>query len=217
MFFDELVVQTAGERNALLGVPLIQNALQGKVNRQAYLEFLAQAYHHVRHTVPLLMTCGARMPDRLSWLRDAIVEYIDEETGHDEWILSDIRAAGGDADAVRNGLPSQATELMVAYAYDGVSRRNPVVFFGMAHVLEGTSVQLASHAAEILRKSLDLPAKAFTYLTSHGSLDVEHTKTFENLVNRLESTEDRAAIIHAAKVFYRLYADIFRGVDEVSA
>ena len=33
-----------------------------------------------------------------------------------------------------------ATELMVAYAYDTIARGNPVGFFGMVHVLEGTSV-----------------------------------------------------------------------------
>lgn len=213
MFMDDLIAGTTAERNALLGVPLIQKALRGEVTRAAYIEFLTQAYHHVRHTVPLLMTSGARMPQRLSWLRDAIVEYIDEEAGHDEWILADIDAAGGDAAAVRAGTPSAATELMVAYAYDGITRHNPVVFFGMAHVLEGTSVQLASQAAGVLRKSLDLPQKAFTYLTSHGSLDIEHTKTFANLVNRLDSPEDRRDILHAARMFYRLYADIFRGVE----
>ncbi|MBI2254398.1 MAG: iron-containing redox enzyme family protein [Proteobacteria bacterium] len=216
MFMDDLIAGTTAERNALLGVPLIQKALRGEVTRAAYIEFLAQAYHHVRHTVPLLMTSGARMPQRLSWLRDAIVEYIDEEAGHDEWILADIDAAGGNAAAVRDGAPSTATELMVAYAYDGITRRNPVMFFGMAHVLEGTSVQLASQAAGVLRQSLDLPQKAFTYLTSHGSLDIEHTKTFAGLVNRLDAPEDRRDILHAARMFYRLYADIFRGV-EVSA
>lgn len=213
MFMDDLIAGTTAERNALLGVPLIQKALRGEVTRAAYIEFLTQAYHHVRHTVPLLMTSGARMPQRLSWLRDAIVDYIDEETGHDEWILADIDAAGGNAAAVRDGAPATATELMVAYAYDGITRRNPVMFFGMAHVLEGTSVQLASQAAGVLRQSLDLPQKAFTYLTSHGSLDIEHTKTFAGLVNRLDAPKDRSDILHAARMFYRLYADIFRGVE----
>lgn len=213
MFFDELVVRTETERQDLLDIPLIQDALRGNVTRASYLDFLAQAYHHVRHTVPLLMTCGSRLPDRLGWLRDAIVAYIDEETGHDEWILSDIDSAGGDASVVRQSPPSHATEVMVAYAYDSIQRRNPVMFFGMAHVLEGTSVQLASHAADVLRNALALPANAFTYLTSHGTLDIEHTKVFAGLVNRFDQGADREAVVHAAKAFYRLYADVFRGID----
>jgi len=217
MFFDELVTQTDNERQSLFAIPLIQDALRGQVTRANYLDFLAQAYHHVRHTVPLLMTCGARLPDSMGWLRDAIVDYIDEETGHERWILADIDHAGGDSAAVRRSAPSHATEVMVAYAYDAIQRRNPLSFFGMAHVLEGTSVQLASHAAETLREALDLPESAFTYLSSHGTLDIEHTKTFESLVNRFDAQADKEAVVHAAKAFYRLYADVFRSIDRVAA
>lgn len=217
MFHEELIAQTETERQALFAVPLIQNALHGNVTRANYLEFLAQAYHHVRHTVPLLMTCGSRLPDNLSWLRNAIVDYIEEEAGHDEWILADIDHAGGSSAEVRHGAPSHATEVMVSYAYDGIQRQNPVIFFGMAHVLEGTSVQLASRAADVLRNALQLPANAFTYLTSHGTLDIEHTKVFASLINRLDRREDQDAVVHAAKAFYRLYADVFRGVDRAAA
>jgi len=212
MFHDELVARTGPEREDLIALPLIQDALRGRVTHAQYLEFLAQAYHHVRHTVPLLMTCGLHLPDRLAWLRPAIVDYIEEEAGHDEWILDDIHNAGGDAERVRQGDPSHATDMMVAYAYDGISRRNALNFFGMAFVLEGTSVQLATRAAGTIRQALNLPENAVTYLTSHGTLDIAHTKTFAGLMNRLEATEDRETIIRAAKIFYRLYADVFRGI-----
>ena len=55
-------------------------------------------------------------------------------------------------------------------------RRNPVGFFGMVHVLEGTSVALALHAADRIQQALGLPTRAFTYLRSHGELDQEHIK-----------------------------------------
>ena len=72
----------------------------------SYLAFLGQAYHHVKHTVPLLMACGGRLPEKLNWLRTAVAEYIAEEIGHEEWILNDINASGGNADAVRNSKPA---------------------------------------------------------------------------------------------------------------
>ncbi len=46
---------------------------------------------------------------------------------------------------------------MVAYAYDTIARRNPLGFFGMVHVLEGTSVSLALLAADQIQKPLGLP------------------------------------------------------------
>lgn len=209
-FHDDLLAATARERAALIATPLIQAALAGRIERSDYLAFLTQAYHHVRHTVPLLMACGARLPARLEWLREAIAEYIQEETGHQEWVLDDIAAAGGDRAVAAHSAPSAATELMVAYAYDTIARGNPVGFFGMVLVLEGTSVALATRAAQSIEQALQLPRDAFSYLLSHGDLDVEHTGFFEGLMNRLDDPSDRAAVVHAARRFYRLYGEIFR-------
>jgi pyrroloquinoline quinone (PQQ) biosynthesis protein C len=211
-FFQQLHAATGTERQGFLGIPLIQHTLNGDVTLESYRAFLGEAYHHVKHTVPLLMACGARLPGHLNWLRSAVAEYISEEIGHEEWILNDIRATGADADAVRNGQPGMATELMVAYAYDTVMRNNPAGFFGMVFVLEGTSIALATRAAMITRDALGLPPQAFSYLTSHGSLDREHMQFFRKLMNRINEETDRRAIVHAAKVFYRLYGDIFHGL-----
>jgi acyl-CoA synthetase (AMP-forming)/AMP-acid ligase II/pyrroloquinoline quinone (PQQ) biosynthesis protein C len=211
-FFEHLQRSTAAERAALFAIPVIQDCLAGQVTRAQYLEFLAQAYHHVKHTVPLLMACGARLPETHGWLRTAIAHYIEEETGHEEWILADIAAAGGDAGAVRASAPGAATELMVAYVYDFIARRNPVGFFGMVHVLEGTSQALATRAAQVMRARLGLPAEAFTYLTSHGTLDQEHVRFFAGLMDQLEASADREAVTHVARTVFRLYGDVFRGL-----
>lgn len=211
-FFDRLQADTAADRAALIGAPIIQGALRGQVSVASYLAFLHEAYHHVRHTVPLLAACRDRLPPRLDWLRPALDEYIAEEAGHDQWILDDIRAAGGDPQAVKAAGPGAATEVMVAYAYDTIARGNPLGFFGMVHVLEGTSVALALAAADRIQQGLALPDAAFSYLRSHGTLDREHTAHFAQLMNQLDDAGDQAAIVHAARLFYRLYGDVFRGL-----
>ncbi|MCK8669461.1 iron-containing redox enzyme family protein, partial [Pseudomonas azerbaijanoccidens] len=96
--------------------------------------------------------------------------------------------------------------------YDQIARGNPVGLFGMVNVLEGTSIALATHAAGSIRERLALPENAFTYLSSHGSLDIEHMHTYRRLMNRLEDPQDQAAVVHASKVVYRLYIDMFRGL-----
>jgi len=216
-FYDELEAQTEKERNALLTIPFIQRGAAGELALDSYVAFLAQAYHHVKHTVPLLMACGSRLPERLEWLRAALGEYIEEEMGHQEWILNDIKACGSDSEAIRNSQPALATELMIAYAYDTIQRHNPVGFFGMVLVLEGTSVNLATHAADQIKERLQLPASAFSYLTSHGTLDISHVDFYKRLMNRLEQDTDRQAVIHCARVFYTLYGDIFRNLPMTSA
>ena len=216
-FFDTLQEATQRERQELFSLPIIRQALAGQVSLESYRAFLTQAYYHVRHTVPLLMACGARLPIRLEWLRGAVCEYIDEEYGHEQWILNDISACSGDADAVREGRPELPIELMVSFLYDLIARDNPVGLFGMVNVLEGTSIALATHAADSIREHLELPATAFSYLSSHGSLDVAHMQTYRRLMDRLEDPADQAAVIHASKVVYKLYADMFRALPSAAA
>lgn len=211
-FFAQLQQQTELARMGLLSAPIIQGCLQGVVSLPSYQAFLREAYHHVSHTVPLLQACKAALPPHHAWLNDAMDEYVEEERGHDEWILDDIRACGGDAEAVRHGQPAHATEVMVAYAYDTIARRNPLGFFGMVHVLEGTSVSLALLAADQIQKPLNLPDAAFSYLRSHGTLDQEHTAHFALLMDRIDDPQDQAAIVHGARAFFRLYGDVFRGL-----
>ena len=211
-FYARLIDDTADARAGLLATPIIQGCLRGDVSLPSYLAFLREAYHHVRHTVPLLQACKQALPTRHAWLDEALDQYVEEERGHDEWILDDIRACGGDAEAVRHGLPGHATEVMVAYAYDTIARRNPLGFFGMVHVLEGTSVSLALLAADRIQQPLALPDAAFSYLRSHGTLDQEHTAHFALLMDRIDDPRDQADIVHAARAFYRLYGDVFRSL-----
>lgn len=211
-FHAHLIASTAQARDGLLATPIIQGALRGEVSLPSYLAFLGEAYHHVRHTVPLLQATQAALPAHHQWLRDPLGEYIEEEAGHDEWILSDIDACGGNAHRVRTGQPAHATEVMVAYAYDTVARGNPLGFFGMVHVLEGTSVSLALRAADAIQRPLGLPDAGFSYLRSHGTLDQEHTAHFALLMDRIDDSSDQEAIAHAARAFYRLYGDVFRSL-----
>ncbi|MGM0594816.1 MAG: TenA family transcriptional regulator [Pseudomonadota bacterium] len=211
-FFDQLMAATETARNEMFAIPQLQAGVRGEISLETYMAFLTQAYHHVKHTVPLLMACGSRLPAEPAWLRSAIIEYIDEEKGHEEWILDDIRACGGDSDAVRHGTPAPQTEAMCAYAYHTIDRINPVAFFGMVLVLEGTSVKMATQAAGAIKQSLGLPDNAFSYLTSHGALDIEHMGFFEGLMNKIEEPATQQQIIHCANMMYHLYGNIFRSL-----
>ncbi|HZX30478.1 MAG TPA: iron-containing redox enzyme family protein [Rhodocyclaceae bacterium] len=213
--YEELIASTAADRAHLFAAPVIADCLQGGVSRENYLAFLQQAYHHVRHTTPLLMALGASLPDRLAWMRRAVVEYIKEEIGHEEWILDDIKAAGGDPEAVRRSHPDLPAEVMVAYAYDLIARGNPAGFFGMVFVLEGTSVALALTAADRIQEALGLPDAAFSYLRSHGTLDQEHTRYLAELLDQLPP-DDQAEVRRVARVFFKLYGDIFRALPSAN-
>lgn len=158
------------------------------------------------------MSMGARLPEEKKWLHHAIAEYIKEEVGHEEWILNDIAAAGGNKDAARCSIPHLETEVLVAYNYDYINRRNPVGFLGMVFMLESTSIQLATRGAQTLQLSLGLPPAAFTYLQSHGTLDISHMEFFKQLVNQVTDPTDQQAIIEVARNTFRLFAGVLGSI-----
>lgn len=215
-FSKQLEAATIRDRLRFLAIPQVQAGLSGTISLTVYRNYLAQAWHHVRHTVPLMQEARAGLAHRPE-LVAALDEYIEEETGHDEWILSDIAVAGGDADAVRRSAPAPATAAMVAHAYETIRGGYPVAFFGMVYVLESVSVALASQGAGAVAEKLGLPPQAFTYLTSHGALDQDHLVFFANLVDGLQADEDRVAIVQMAREMFALFGGMFAGLDlEVS-
>jgi len=210
-FFERLVAETAPARARLLAVPQLKAGFAGRISRDTYLDYLAEAYHHVRHTVPLMKLARARLTSKPA-LAHALDDYIAEEDGHEQWILNDIRAAGGDPEAAIERGPSVATARMVDHAYHVLRTANPAAFFGMVFVLEGTSTALASNGADAVKTSLGLPAEAFTYLTSHGALDQDHMKFFETVVNAIDDRDDQDAIVEMATAMFDLFAGVFAGI-----
>jgi hypothetical protein len=210
-FFERLITETQEAQGRLAAVPQIRDGLAGRISLATYIAYLGEAYHHVKHTVPLMQHAKAGLDDGHQFFRDALDDYIAEETGHEEWILDDIRRCGGDPAAVRHGVPRPATQAMTDYAYEQVDR-NPMGFFGMVLVLEGASVQLATQGAQAVASSLGLGPECFTYLSSHGALDQEHMQVFQRLMNQVDDPADQAFIIETARGIFDRFAELFRAI-----
>jgi hypothetical protein len=210
--FDRLYLETTDARDHFLSIPLVKQALTSGASRELYLDFLTQAYHHVKHTYPLLAFASALTHDER--YRDALFKYMKEERGHDKWILDDIRSLGADADMVARGKPRMPCQIMVGYAYYAIQWISPYTFLGMVHVLEGLSVMLAHNVASTVQRSLGVDGTAgFSYLRSHGALDIEHVDLFKGLLNGFEDRHAEDFVIETARVMYRLYGAIFEDMD----
>lgn len=212
-FYETLIAETSRERQDFLSIPLIARAVAEGAELPLYLSFLHSAYHHVRHTVPLLERALAACGPDDAILAEGLRDYIAEEIGHDEWILDDINALGGDGEATRHARPPLPVRTMVAMAYHLIAEEGPHALLGMVHVLEGMSVALAVRAAESIRARLGDDAAAaggFSYLTSHGGLDIGHVDSFARLLDAIDAPAHRRTVIAAARDFYALYGNVFR-------
>lgn len=206
-FYDRLLAETRAARNEFLAIPLIDRAMAGDVSRALYVAFLEQAYHHVRHTCPLLARAAELIDD--DRCRRALLDYVEEERGHERWILADIAAMTGRRDGVV-GTARPPCRAMVAYAYYAIEHISPYSLFGMVHVLEGMSTQLATRAAVALRQAFGLESEAgFSYLASHGAIDVAHVQFFRDLINGIDLAPAQDAIIDGARMIYWMYGNIF--------
>ncbi len=167
--FHELLQETTTARQTFIEMPLIQEVLQLGASKELYVDFLGQAYHHVRYTAPLLAIAAARCGFEDHLYRAALFEYIDEERGHEDWILEDIHALGGNPEEVRYGSPRFPCKVMVGHAYYLVIRVSPYGLLGMVHVLEGMAVALAGKAVSAIRASIRPSTEGgFKYLTTHA-------------------------------------------------
>jgi len=216
--FEQLVQQTASARNAFIELPLIQDVLHSGASKGLYLDFLGQAYHHVRSTAPLLALAAARCGSEDYLYQTALFEYIEEERGHEAWILEDIHAMGADPEQVRRGSPRFPCKVMVGHAYYVIEQHvSPYGFLGMIHVLEGMAVALAGKAVSAIRASIAKSTNGgFKYLATHGDLDVRHSEFFANMINQIDQRH-LPLVIETAGDFYRLYGDLFRDLDGLRA
>lgn len=211
-FYQRLQTATAAAHRRFHALPILAEALRNGVERDLYVAYLGQAYHHVRHTCPLLATAAGRCGDTDHRLRAALFDYIVEEQGHEAWILDDIEAVGG-ADAVARVLATDgdpAVRALVGYMYYAVERLSPYAMLGMVYVLEGTSTEIARQAATAIASGFDTPPeRGFSYLTSHGALDVDHVAFFRTLADDITDPARQAIVIDTANMVYRLWGAMF--------
>ena len=182
--FQQLAQETAPARQQFLEISLIQQALRKGVSKDLYLDFLTQAYHHVKYTAPLLASAAGRCSVDDYVYQAALFEYIEEERGHELWVLEDIIALGGDAEEVRKSAPRLPCKLMVGHAYYLIDRVSPYAMLGMIYVLEGMAVALATKAVSAIRSSIASTADEGFRFTTHSDLDMVTRNSFENLIDK---------------------------------
>ncbi|MGH1560335.1 iron-containing redox enzyme family protein [Caulobacter segnis] len=161
------------------------------------------------YRAPLMQAARARMDEAHQRFVAALDEYIAEETGHEHWILADIKNCGGDPTAVRDGTPREATVAMTDYAYDYIRNANPMGFLRHGVRARGDQRAPGHPRRRGCGPNLNLGPECFSYLTSHGALDMEHLTFFEKLMNQVDDPADQAAIIEVAKAIFERFAGVF--------
>lgn len=209
--YSRLMEEVAEARAAATLQPGVERLLSDGMDREEYLEFLEQLYHVVWHFCPTMAAAAARCDDNYRELRFALYESIADEKGHEQWVLEDVAAMGGDVEAVRRSIPAVPVQAMIGHNYYVAEHRNPWSVMGMVHVLEEISMNYSARVARVVAKNLDITdGSGFKFLGSHGTMDIGHVDEFKTLVRHANREEDISAIVESAKVNYALFGALFK-------
>lgn len=213
MDLAELEKTVKSSRRKLYETRLMREVENGTLPLHVYKGFVQETYHYVKHTTRFFVAAASRMPEEYEEIRKNLVEYAADESGHEVYLLNDLKALGSDPEKIRNSEPLVETEALTGYHYYLAMFGNPIGILGNVYAVEGFSNDKSGQAATTLMRTLGLPQKAVTFLTSHGKFDVEHFSNAQRIIEeKITRSEDERAIAYCAKASLDLYAAMYDAI-----
>ncbi|MET8174494.1 iron-containing redox enzyme family protein [Streptomyces clavifer] len=165
-----------------------------------YLTYLCAMHSVVRASVPLMLRAGerARLLDACgdpvgAPLAAYLAEHVQEEEGHDAWLLEDLASAGRAPAEALGPMPSPDVAGLAGAQYYWIEHHHPVTLLGYIAVLEGyaPSPGLTPRIARLT----GLPDAALRTVREHAALDTGHLDELYALLDRLPLTRDQEAAV----------------------
>ena len=212
-FFSDLVIRTDEARRDFETHPVVLDAVAHGMPLARYRRFLLELYHVVWHFNPVTAAAASRMADTHRQIRYHLYEHMQEESGHEEWVLNDLDAIGVSPQETRVCEPSAHTLALCGYNYWRADRGHPCSVLGMIYALEVIASVYGGPFTSAIKESLLLEGERGTsFIGSHATLDMEHMASLRVILNTLDDQASRYAVIESAIVNFHHFTRIFEGV-----
>jgi pyrroloquinoline quinone (PQQ) biosynthesis protein C len=209
-FFITLVESSDASRRAIETLPKVQAMIHRGLTLPEYRAFLRDLFHIVLHFCPIMAVAAGRCDDRQRNIRSELDERIEEETGHEIWVLEDLAAVGGDVN-VRATSPSAPVQAMIGFNYYTAERIHPCSVLGMLYVLEVVASVYGGKVADSIARAIgrETGTGGFRFLTSHATMDAEHMAKLNVLLKTIDDPAAQAAIIESTRVNFHQFGQLF--------
>jgi hypothetical protein len=143
----------------------------------------------VRSAVPLMKAAldQARVRGSGDKMTAGLVIYLarhmEEETGHDAWLLEDLQATGADQTEPLRRIPSPRVATLVGAQYYWLRHYHPVSLLGHIAAIEGYHPPVGF--ANRLRALTGYPKTAFRAIERHETLDIRHKRELYEFIDSL--------------------------------
>jgi hypothetical protein len=190
--------------------------------RELYPEYLITMHGVIRASVPLMeraftqaQAVAAEDP-AAAGLAAYLEHHVEEERGHDDWLLEDLAVLGRSREEVLSRVPPASVAALVGAQYYWIEHYHPVAVLGYIGLLEGYPPTITEVHALMARTGYQ--REAFRTLIRHSELDPLHAADFDEAVDRLPLTPEQAAVIglsgiYTVHAFARVFQDVLERAD----
>lgn len=207
--WDRVVAATDSTRmQHIIENPIMQRVADGELTRENYLSYLRDTYHFISHTSRALALAASRAEDRA--LRRWLLEEADDEDGHDQFCLKDIRNLGFDPDRERRTPAGRGAWALISQFYYLAGHENPIGILGVASATELMGATMAGDVAKLLVERFGIPDDAVSFLRSHHTFDQRHLTDVTHAINTMPRDEaELELILQARRMTFIHYGQLF--------
>jgi pyrroloquinoline quinone (PQQ) biosynthesis protein C len=216
-FFAELVTSTDEDRRGFETHPVVVAAVADGMSVERYRALLLELYHVVWHFNPVCAAAASRLGeasgDAWQGIRHFLYEHMQEEMGHETWVMNDLEAVGVAPEATRAHAPSAYTLALNGYNHWAADRRHPCSVLGMLYALEVIASVYGGPFASAIRESLLLDGdRGVSFIDSHATMDAKHMAELRQVMNLVTEPAAQAAVLESVRVNFHHFTRIVEAV-----
>lgn len=212
-FFMDLVARTDEARRSFETHPALTDIVANGLPLDNYRRFLLELYHIVWHFNPVCAAATSRIGDRFKGIRYFLYRHVEDEAGHEEWVLNDLEAIGVDRSRSLKHRPSPYTLALTGYNYWTADRCHACSVLGMLYALEVIASVYGGPFSSAMKERLLLEGdKGISFISSHATLDSEHMAELRQVLNTIDDSRAGDAIVESACMNFHHFTKILESV-----